>query len=150
MQETAREIRQLVGLLPRQATAVQNFRARLEGEGVGGDKLEARVGRYAEAQLRRRAMTISRTEILRSSSEGQLGMWGEAKTQGLLDPAKTFRRWIVTRDDRLDVEICEPMDDEERGLAAFSQPWRLPDGRQVMVPQEAHPQCRCAAALEFQ
>lgn len=146
VRRTARSIRGVVGLHSRQARAVENFRARLVAEGLTGDRLEKRVARYAEAQLRLRSRNIARTEILRASSEGQRALWGEAKAQGLLNPATTRRRWLVTPDDRLDLAICERMDQVDVPL---DEPWTLPDGRQVMVPQESHPQCRCSAALEF-
>ena len=57
---------------------------------------------------------------------------------------ETFRKWVVTPDDLLDQHICEPMADETVGL---DEPYTLPDARQVMVPQEAHPQCRCSEVL---
>lgn len=149
VRSTARAIRDVIGLHSRQANAVERFRRRLEEDGtLTNEQVESRVSRYAQAQLRLRARTIARTEVLRSSSEGQLGLWREARNQGLLDPAKTRRKWIVTPDDRLDLAICEPMDGE-RGIVPLGEPWELSDGRKVMVPQEAHPQCRCAAGLVF-
>jgi len=75
-----------------------------------------------------------------------LTLWKEAKSQGLLDPDRTARVWIVTPDDRLDEVLCMPMDGEETGL---EEPWIMPDGREAMVPQDSHPQCRCAASLKF-
>lgn len=135
VRETARAIRDIVGLTGRQATAVDNFYERLIAEGVPVDRAAARAGKYAEAQLRWRASNLSRTEVIDASAEGQQTLWREARTQGLLDPARTRRIWLVSRDGRLDLEICEPMDGQEVGL---EEPFTTGDGRRIMRPT-AHP-----------
>jgi hypothetical protein len=86
---------------------------------------------------------IARTETLSASTGGQREAWLQAQDKGLL-PRTQKRGWITTPDDRLDADVCEPMDGEEVGI---DEPWTLPDGRAVMIPQQAHPQCRCGAAL---
>ena len=136
--QTAREIREVVGLLPRQAEAVQRFRERLASQDIDDLAIERRAGRYADAQLRARAVTIARTETLMASGQGQQSVWEAAKAQGLLDPARTQRVWLATNDDILDTFLCEPMADVETPL---DEPWTLPDGRRVMVPTESHPRC---------
>jgi SPP1 gp7 family putative phage head morphogenesis protein len=139
--ETAKQIRDQVGLLDRQQAAVDAKRAALEAAGVTGDTLEARVGRYAAAQLRQRAEVIARTETLTATNQGQQALWREAVGQGLLDRETTQRVWIATPDDRLDPE-CEALDGEAVGLdEAFSGG--------VMAPP-AHPQCRCTTGLIFE
>lgn len=85
--------------------------------------------------------TIARTETLTASNQGQQGLWQEAKRQGLLNPETTRRVWLVTNDDRLDTEICEPLDGEETTLDT-----PFPGG--IMSPP-AHPSCRCSLALKF-
>ena len=139
--DLARDIQKVIGLTPRQAAAVQNFRERLIAEGVPFDRVMARSERYAQAQLRSRALNIARTETLTASNEGQQELWQAARAQGLLNPATTRRIWLVTDDDRLDEEICEPLDGEEAPLDA-----PFPGG--IMRPP-AHPQCRCAVGLVF-
>ena len=69
----------------------------------------------------------------------------EAKDAGYLNPNKVNRQWLVTDDDRLDVNICEPMDGQEVGL---EESFRTGDGRSVMHPT-AHPDCRCSMRLRF-
>ena len=128
---TARAIRDVVGLTPRQAQAVQNFRERLIDDGIGFENVMRRGERYAQAQLRLRATTIARTEVLTSENAGQQALWREARQQGLLE-ATTRRVWIATPDDRLD-EQCEALDGEETGLEE-------PFSGGVMQPP-AHPQC---------
>ena len=139
--QLARELREVVGLLPRQATAVQHFRERLIEEGVSAEAVERRAGRYAEAQLRYRAQNVARTETLDASNAGQQELWQSARSQGLIDPQSTRRVVIVTQDDRLDLEICEPLDGAEAGL---DEPF--PGG--YMRPP-FHPSCRCSVGLRF-
>lgn len=139
--QTARAIRDIVGLTDRQAIAVQRFRERLIEDGVPFERLMARAEKYAEAQRRWRATNIARTEINTASNAGQQALWQEAKIQGLIHPENTRRVWMTTDDDRRDTEICEPLDGVETGLA---EPF--PGG--YMHPP-AHPSCRCAVSLRF-
>ena len=141
----ARELREVVGLRASQVSAVDAFRLRLAAQGVDDVKLERRVNRYADAQLRRRAVTISRTETLTATHEGQQRLWDAAADQGLLDRDATQRVWIVTPDDRLDEEVCEPMDEQTVGL---EEPFTTGIGTTVMLPP-AHVNCRCTVGLEF-
>lgn len=147
--DAARLIREVIGLHSRQAEAVANFRQRLLDDGIEGDSLDARVARYAEAQLRYRALTIARTETIAAANGGQQLLWEQASRDGLLNKDKVRRVWLVTPDDRLDTRICEPMP----FLAAnkdvhLSDPFTTGRGDQVMTPP-AHPNCRCAVALKI-
>jgi phage portal protein BeeE len=138
--ETAKQIRDQVGLLERQQAAVEAKRAALEAAGVTGDTLEARVGRYAAAQLRQRAETIARTETLTATNQGQQALWGEAVSQGLLDRETTQRIWLATPDEILDE--CEELDGT---LAGLDEPF----AGGIMAPP-AHPNCVCSTALVFE
>lgn len=138
--QLAREIREVIGLTERQMEAVQAFRERLWNEGVEASEVERRAARYADAQLRYRAEMIARTETLEASNEGQQQLWEHARAQGLLNPEKTRRVWIVTPDGRL-CDLCEPMDGEEATLGGtFKGGVRRPP---------RHPQCRCTTGLVF-
>lgn len=132
-----------LGLTARQAGAVDAFRRRLEVAGVDAADVDRRTARYHEAHLRRRATTIARTETLNAANQGQLEAWRQATDAGLIS-ADARREWVATFDDRLDVELCEPMDGVRIPL---DQPWVLPNGARVMVPSFSHPNCRCTASL---
>src|SRR3990172_3405532 len=60
--DAARLIRDVVGLDPRRANAVANYREELVRQGSAN--VSGLVDRYAERQLRNRAETIARNEIL--------------------------------------------------------------------------------------
>jgi SPP1 gp7 family putative phage head morphogenesis protein len=136
-QDVAKEIKQVVGLHSRQAQAVVNFRDRLVADGVEGELLEKRVEKYAAAQLRHRAETIARTELMSASNAGQHELWSQAQEKGLL-PHDQKRVWIATPDDRIDME-CEALDGKETGL-------NEPFSGGVMEPP-LHPSCRCTTGL---
>ena len=157
VRDVARRLRdEELGLTRQQQQAVSTFRAKLTDQLAErhprwstdrlAEEVNRKAGRYSDALLRYRSEVIARTEVVRAESEGQLTLWKEAEAQGLLDPDRTVRVWLTTPDDRLDTELCEPMDGEETPL---DEPWILPDGRAAMVPQASHPQCRCSAALRF-
>lgn len=147
--DAAKLIRGVIGLHSRQAEAVANFRARLLDAGVTGEVLERRVLRYAEAQLRYRALLIARTETIHAANAGQQLLWEQASREGLLDKTAVRRLWLVTPDDRLDTRICEPMPHlDENQDVKLDQPFTTGGGDRVMVPP-AHPSCRCAVALRF-
>lgn len=144
--DLAQEIREVVGLHSRQITAVANFRDRLLGRDVSPAEVRRRVAAYADAQLEWRAMNIARTETLTASAEGQEQLWQRAAEAGHLDPTDTARVWVVTKDDRLDEEVCEPLDGVE---AALGEPFVHPDTEDEYPRPPAHPQCRCAVVLRF-
>ena len=127
----------LVTLTPRQVEAVAKFRARLIAEGVSELQVQLRVGKYAKAQQRLRALTIAQTEMASAVNHGQQEVWRLSQMRGLL-PATQKRVWRVVWDERLE-SACEDLADVEVGLnEAF------PGG--VMVPP-LHVRCRCSCDL---
>ena len=142
--QVARDLRDVVGLHSRQVAAVEKFRARLEARELDRDEIERRVGRYADTQLRARMEMIARTEVVSAGNAGQQGAWQEAVREGLLDRKTAYRKWLATHDDLLDTVICEEMDGKEVPL---DEPWKLPNGEEIQLPQEAHPNCRCSEGL---
>lgn len=142
--DLALEIREVVGLHSLQVGAVGSFRSRLAGRGVGGDELDDRVAKYADAQLQRRAVTIARTETIDASCAGQDALWTAAREAGDIEDAR--RVWIVTWDDRLCEEICEPLDGVE---ADIGEPFVHPETGEEYDRPAAHVQCRCSFGLVF-
>jgi phage portal protein BeeE len=141
--EAAKLIQSVIGLDERRATSVANFRDELVASEA--DNIETRVAKYAAASLADRALTIARTETIRAANGGQNLLWQQAADAGQLIPERTVRVWIVTEDDRLDTEICEPMDGQEVGL---EEPFVTGEGEEIDHPP-AHPNCRCAIGLRI-
>lgn len=134
--QAARNIRDSIGLYPTQVSAVENFRARLEAEGVNAADVARRVARYTTAQLRYRAEMIARTEIMTAANRGQRAAWRVAVEQGLIRPAEYLRRWLVTLDERLCPQ-CEPYADKTVDFEA-----EFLEGDPPL-----HPHCRCVIEL---
>ena len=143
VQQTARDLREFIGLLPQHAEAVEHYKAGLLADGVAEAKADRLGEKYARELLAYRTETIARHELLTATHEGQLQSIREAVSQGQLDPSVTQRVWTAADDERL-CDICEPMDGV--GVPA-DEPWTLEDGTPVWIPQEAHVQCRCSWSL---
>lgn len=126
-------IEPMVGLTARDAAAV-----------AAADVSVAAKAKLADKFLKRRGVTIARTESIRAANEGQRLLWKQAVADGLLT-GQELREWIVTPDDRL-CEICEPMAGQVVGLDDL---FVTGDGGQVSGPP-AHPDCRCATGLTDQ
>lgn len=141
--DQARLIAQVVGLDARRAAAVAAFRAQLAASEAAN--LEARTAKYAAAQLRDRATAIARTETIAGANQGQNLLWQQALQDGQLSRDRSTRVWIVTDDDRLCAEICEPMDGQEVGM---DEPFVTGEGDAVDTPP-THPLCRCAIGLKI-
>ena len=97
-------IREIVGLTRRDAGAVKRFLRGAEESGMRLGQARAEAERMTRRLLRRRAMTIARTETIRAANMGTQLAWESAKDQGLLPP-DTQKVWIATEDARL-CPIC--------------------------------------------
>lgn len=138
-------VRKVVGLLPGHATAIYNYQQELIAKGMDARRIESLVDGYADRLLTFRAEMIARTETIRAASMGQQEGWRQAVGDGLLNPARTRRRWIVTPDDRLSKDRCAPMAGQQRGL---EEEFQTGLGNYVLTPP-AGPNCRCAVGLVF-
>jgi hypothetical protein len=124
--DIARDIRDLIGLTPRQTQAVLNYRGYLENldpaalardlrdarfdptiqsalddqSSLSADYIDKVVARYQSRMLNYRADTISRTEALRAVNAGNHQLWNGAVNSGTLGADQVVRQWIYTRDGR--------------------------------------------------
>lgn len=143
--QTARLLRDSIGLTERQGQAVANYQAQLLADGRKAEDITRLGSRYAQQLTNHRAKLIARTETIASSNEGQQHAWQQAVDKKLFDPEKTQRRWSTTPDERT-CPICVPMDGQ---LVAFSgEAFVGGDGSAIAMPP-AHPACRCAVGLVF-
>lgn len=139
--QLAAQIRGSLGLTSQQAQAVARFRGDLAAQGVDAAIRDARVARYAEAQLRLRAEVIARTEVQRALNTGMQASWDQAVAAGNLDPKDWRKVWLVTDDDALCAAICEPLPHmPENQDVLISGTFTLPNGTRLQTPP-AHPRC---------
>lgn len=140
-QQQAREIKQLIGLDPRRAEAVQNMRAKLLERGkLSDDKIDRQAARYAEKLLKQRAGNIAVQEATTAGAQAFYETTKDAVQRGILDPQKYEGYRIVTGDDRLCPQCA--------ALAGESRP--LPDGvyrSSGGYTPKLHHLCRCVEGL---
>ena len=143
--ETARRIKNSVGLHPRWAEAVENFEkkefARLMRSGLKEETARARArvraDRYSESLKSKRATMIARTEIQIAQNEGRFEGWRQASEEGFVD-AQSQKMWMTAPDERV-CDICSELDGE-------TVQWQ--DNFSNGAPSPiAHPNCRCAMVI---
>ena len=155
-QTAAREIRDHVGLTERYSNAVTNYRLQLLAEGITGERLEAKVGRYAAKLLNSRARTIARTEIIQAQVSGQRALWNEAANQGLFNRMTAKRVWRTHEDERT-CPLCMAMDGQVIAfngiythIAEDSEDASLGNVNvfgEILNAPPLHPNCRCREDL---
>lgn len=144
VRETAKILRNVVGLHPRWANAVYDYRDRLidqyEEEGLTTARATARAdemsGKYRTTLVRARANMIARTEILEAENRGRYLGWTQAWEEGLVDGA-TQKMWITAPRD-----VCDICLDLQGQIVNWNSPFTNGD---LMPP--AHPNCRCTSVL---
>lgn len=123
--DTARDIKQSIGLTVRQEKAVANYRKMLETGNQEAltralrDKrydaatkraaesplpkaqIDKMVERYRERYLKYRAVTIGRTESIRAIQAGQQQLWQQAVDDGKFAEDEVRRSWIYTHDGKV-------------------------------------------------
>lgn len=147
--QTARSLRQIVGLHPRWARAAQNFNVqnytRLIREGMSPEQAQSMADsmtdKYRKKLVRRRAEMIARTEIQQAQNFGREASWVASDRAGLIDP-RAEKEWLTAPAGSRYGPPC-PVCAELRGKRV---PWNgdFPNGYS-MPP--AHPNCRCTAAI---
>lgn len=169
--DTARQVRQSIGLTARQVETVNRYRQALErgsltalnrelrdrrfdasvrraaetGEPLTGDQINRMTERYRERLLRFRAETIARTEALTSVHEGTDEMYNQAIDQGILTPDRLTHTWHTAGDARVR-DSHETMNNQTRPQG---EPFVTGNGNQLRFPGDPRApanervQCRC-------
>lgn len=142
--EAARLIREVIGILPAHADAVEKYRQELmdKFKGFGYPDWQAQAdrlaARYAQQLINYRANNIARTETIRAANRGQHELWNQAVDKGLLRKAEWVREWIADETERT-CPICQALNGQRVPLDGV-----FPGGYD-MPP--AHPSCRCSIGL---
>lgn len=151
--ETARLVRDGLGLTVNQEQAVYNYRAYLDdlsgaaldrelrdkrydrtiaraiklGQPLSKEQKEKMTAAYRRKYINRRAETIARTETMTMVSEGREQFWQEAVKNGVVDQNRISREWIVTSDSRLrDAHAAIPR--MNKGGVGLNEPFKSPLG----------------------
>jgi SPP1 gp7 family putative phage head morphogenesis protein len=135
-QETAKVLRNVIGLTEGQAKAVTNYERSLRESGIKDAQVEKLRERYYNKLLRYRAETIALTESHTATNQANVDYMREAQRRGALEGYHL--RWLTTPDDRR-CEQCMAMNGEtgsiESGKAGGERP-------------PLHPRCRCVLITE--
>lgn len=145
--DTARLIRDVVGLNDRQATALFNFRAGLVEDAVKPDRIAAQVERYGDRLLRQRADMIAQAEIHRASADGQHELWREGVREGRIDVTTALRFWIPNEGA---CDWCEELADINSEGVPIDGQYETPDGDMIDGPGDSHVGCRCSEGLDME
>lgn len=172
--DTARKIRDSLGLTANQEQAVHNYRTALENRlsnalerklrdgrfdstvrrAIATDKaltkeqVDKMVSRYTERQLKHRSEMIARTESTRAINAGQQAYFETAVKDGKVLASQVRRFWVVTRDERTrqSHRAIPNMNPDGVGL---NEPFKSPLGP-IMYPSDPSATadntigCRCA------
>lgn len=137
--QLARLIRPTIGLTPRQARAVTNYRASLVRQELPIKRVEHLTGNYTGYLRRVRAKRIARTETAFAYNNGMLETMRQNLDSGQLQGTVTKQYWTAV-DERV-CEFCGPLHLEIIGLEETfpGATKKLPN---LFVPP-VHPGCRC-------
>jgi len=174
--DTARDVRQFIGLTDSQTQAVINYRNALtqgsrdalsrqlrdrrfdptvaraaRGESVlSSDQIDNMVSRYSARYLKYRSETIARTESIRALNAGNHQLWNQMAASGKVDAKTVTRTWVTAGDDRVRDAHAE-LDGDEVGL---NEPFDSEDGP-IMYPGDPNASaamvinCRCTLIYRF-
>ena len=131
------QIRELVGLTSRQATAVMNFAEAQRKNGRSPEVSADRAIRYARKMRTRRAKLIAVTETSRAMTAARIASYEQAAASGLFDRATAELEWSAVQTDPK--EICAQLDGTRVPLGSTWEGGALPGF--------VHPGCRCSAVL---
>jgi len=150
--QSARLIRESVGLTKGQTNALNNLRTKLienpgkrvkagkvpirvPKTGITADRLDRALESYSTRLRNARALTIARTETIAAANEGQRLLWAQAVADGLLSPG-VRRVWIAANNP---CPICQGLNGTTVGLQEPFAPG--------LYGPPAHPRCRCSQGL---
>lgn len=129
--ELYNRLKQVVGLSPRQAEAVQRLRASLTAKKMPPSKVERQVSAYARRLIRQRAKIIATHERKMALEQAKVDGWQYQQQSGELSPL--MRRKTVAK------KGCCPLCKTKNGAVHH-----LNDVTDI---PPFHPQCRCESVL---
>lgn len=165
-EEVAQALQAVIGLSPKQAQAISNYRRLLERgdrqalarqlrdrrfdasidrairekNPLSGDQIDAMVTRYAERSLASRAASIAHDESLGATTGGIRNAYVQAVQTGRLLASEITRYWQVVFDERL-CPICGSIPLLNPEGVGVLQPFISAGG--PVMETGVHPNCRC-------
>lgn len=140
--QSARLIREVIGLDDRRAGALAKYAAELERQGVPEKKRLRMIERESRWKLQSRGLAVSRTESVRSASIAQDMIWQRALTDGQM-PDVWEQEWVASPN-AFNPEKCPS------GVCKALHHVRAPIGgefRPGIKHPPLHPSCGCGRRL---
>jgi len=137
--EAAKQIRETVGLNRPQGIALRRHVRKLSKAGYT-TAAKAKAGiKLKNKMIRRRAITIARTEVIDSLTAGVEAAWGQAQDQGLLGK-NAKKEWMTTPMGAC--TICQALNGQQVLLTKSF----ISSTVGALDRPTAHPNCRCGIA----
>jgi SPP1 gp7 family putative phage head morphogenesis protein len=136
--DSAKQVRDLVGMNAQQAQAAMNYRAELIQSGLSPEDVNTAMDKYVAKKIRQRALMIARTETMKALNDGSVSRWKQDQADGYLGPGAT-KEWMATEDE-VTCPQCSTLDGIAVPLGED-----FPDDGGEGPP--AHPNCRCTLAV---
>jgi 8-oxo-dGTP pyrophosphatase MutT (NUDIX family) len=143
-QQIARNLRQVIGLLPGQGKQLMAYNQGLIEAGTPPAKVDTLTDKFAAKLLRRRTMTIARTETNAALNVAADTFFEAARAQANLAPDSLRRFWLITYDGRT-CPICRAIPSMNEDGHLFQEPFATPNGPTMRPP--SHPNCRCVVIV---
>jgi very-short-patch-repair endonuclease/uncharacterized protein YoaH (UPF0181 family) len=102
IKETAKLIREVIGLTSKQGLSLLDLRDKLEAQGYDDPDIEDEIRARTNTMINVRADLIAHTESMTASNFGQQLLWDQAVDEGYLTGTEK-KEWITTPDERLAV-----------------------------------------------
>jgi hypothetical protein len=146
--QQAQQIRDNIGLLHNQESALDDLRVSLEDEGLDDNEIKRQVSSRREDMLDQRAEVIARHETIVAAYQGHREGWRQAVDEELIDPDIAVQQWsAATEDPKRTCPYCMWLDGK---TAPLDEPFPDPpdyDGDPIFQPGDPHIQCRCGTAM---
>ena len=138
------ELQSMLGVTVKQADALVALRARLLAQGMREDPVMRLVDAKARQYKRLRARTVARHETMEAVSQGAQAQMTELIQQGVLEPSRYKKYFVLTNDDRL-CPICRETKQLNSDGVGLLDPFLTPNGPYLRPP--IHVTCRCVATI---
>jgi hypothetical protein len=140
----ARELRDVIGLTPRQATAIARQEAKLVAQGQAPSQVRRAGEQLRRQAIRQRAEVISRSESLAMGNYGAHSALDQSVRRGYVDESRIRRHWLATTDSKC-CEDCLAIDGMNPDGVGLHEEFQTPFGPLLLPP--GHPNCRCAVSI---
>jgi hypothetical protein len=140
----ARQLRDIIGLTPRQAQTIERLRGQLQAQGKTAAEVQRSVAQATAKAIRYRAETISRTESITLANRGSHETLLNAVRRGYVAEERVRRFWLLTPGA---CETCQEVPGMNPEGVGVNEPFQTPLGT-VLFPT-LHPRCRCATTTSL-